>query len=194
MGHFQRILLRLHSLYNFLIFALYYNLLMLEMKDPMVLSSREASSGEAMETEFQPQSALWKSEFQGPERVGETNHHTSQIPGSCNMQEKKIEPAGLWLGLVGEKAAWILISWERPSETHSFTLFFMPSLTVLLHIYWAPSVTSTTRCWRIYNSSQGSLSSFSLNTPFLGTIISPISTPAKKLPLLRNDQLIFSFS
>lgn len=108
---------------------------MLEMKDPMVLSSREASSGEAMETEFQPQPALWKSEFQGPERVGETNHHTSQIPGSCNMQEKKIEPAGLWLGLVGEKAAWILIRWERPSETHSFTLFFMPSLTVLLHSY-----------------------------------------------------------
>ena len=168
---------------------------MLEMKDPMVLSSRETSSGEAMETEFQPQPALWKSGFLGPERVGETNHHTSQIPGRCNMQEKKIQPVGLWLGLVGEEPAWVLISWERPSETHSLTLFFMPSLTVLLHSYLLGS--SCDQHYQMLKDLQflPRIPFLILpKDPFLGTIISPTSTPAKKLPLLRNDQLIFSFS
>lgn len=125
-----------------------------------------------------------------------------QIPGSCKMQERRTQAADLWLGLVRGKPGRVLMIWERPSEgLHEFPHSLLHALSYyLLNSYLLSS--SCGQHHQMLEDLQLQRVPFMIlpKGPFLGTIVSPTSTPAKKkrkekrnCPVLRNDQLIFHF-
>lgn len=140
-----------------------------------------------METESQAQPVLWESGFQRPER--EWRKPTTKLPKFLGLQDAG---TGSWpmTGIHGNKAWTDLVRRDDlRSFTHSLTLHS-------IHSHWAPSVSSTTGGWGIYSSYQGPLSWFSLKVPFFrnSSVSHPHFWKKKKLPLLINNQLIFSFS
>ena len=101
----------------------------------------QGSHEEAMETESQTQPALWESGLKVPEKWGETIHQIPKIPGSCKIQEKKIQGSWPMTDIDRRKPGLVLISWESLSERfpQPLALFFMPCLTALLHLYFGGS-------------------------------------------------------